>query len=165
MKRIGRAPCIFFKAATLLLLVPVIVVAACSMAAGDCNLYGPVPTSKITSPQWFVMVYSWRSVMIGRYVPKMLPYKWSHWGGFGVVECSITTGTATIGSFKAVSIPLWGTLAAASVTSLAWLVAYRLISRRRAIGLCAACGYDLRASEGRCPECGTAIGVTHEAKA
>ncbi|HEY2589611.1 MAG TPA: hypothetical protein VGI81_27950 [Tepidisphaeraceae bacterium] len=38
----------------------------------------------------------------------------------------------------------------------------RQMTRQRA-GLCASCGYDLRASTGRCPECGTAIAM--EAKA
>lgn len=37
-----------------------------------------------------------------------------------------------------------------------WVVESR-VSRRRLAGQCTVCGYDLRASKERCPECGMAI--------
>ena len=46
-----------------------------------------------------------------------------------------------------------------ALPSLTWAVlAYRREQRRKRIaaGRCVACGYDLRASKGRCPECGAA---------
>jgi hypothetical protein len=51
----------------------------------------------------------------------------------------------------------WFAVAVTALPPAAWL-GVRLLSRRarrRDRGLCPACGYDLRATPGRCPECGT----------
>lgn len=53
--------------------------------------------------------------------------------------------------------PFWCIAILAATPALAWLVT-RCRSRRKAIkhthGLCPKCGYDLRATPARCPECG-----------
>jgi hypothetical protein len=51
----------------------------------------------------------------------------------------------------------WACCLGTAILPAIWLVSFRLNRRkqRQVAGLCRRCGYDLRASKGRCPECGT----------
>jgi hypothetical protein len=62
--------------------------------------------------------------------------------------------------FVGIGFPIWFLLLVfAWLPTIAWLRyrGSRLRRRRHAMGLCIACGYDLRATPDRCPECGTAV--------
>ena len=58
-----------------------------------------------------------------------------------------------------VTVPLWSVALATGIGPAAWLIRWRKRCRRLCVaqGLCLRCGYDLRASPERCPECGTAV--------
>ena len=62
----------------------------------------------------------------------------------------------------AVTLPAYAVLPLAAVLPLLWgaFVLRRMQSgKRKAHGLCPACGYDMRATPDRCPECGAAAGT------
>jgi hypothetical protein len=57
-------------------------------------------------------------------------------------------------SLNSVYVPMWVLVGAAALTAGAF---YRLMPSRYRKGCCRRCGYDLRASPERCPECATPV--------
>jgi hypothetical protein len=55
------------------------------------------------------------------------------------------------------SVPWWPLIALSMVLPGWWFVRRRQQRRMARLGLCPNCGYDLRATPGRCPECGTVV--------
>jgi hypothetical protein len=79
------------------------------------------------------------------------------WLGFGyrcVPEyASESVNSAVWGNKHTLTIPYWGAFTVALVIPCLWLWQY-LRSRNENEDVCRHCGYDLRASGARCPECG-----------
>ena len=73
-------------------------------------------------------------------------------------RADVPAGVYRIERGENVAFPLWLPLGAfAALPAVGWLRS-RVARERARAGLCVACGYDLRATPGRCPECGTISG-------
>jgi hypothetical protein len=83
------------------------------------------------------------------------------WLGFGYAEGR----TPSIPTVRIVAIPLWFIVAVTGAVPVAWLIGGARRRRRVRENRCLNCGYDLRASAGRCPECGTTAGAAATVKA
>ncbi len=79
--------------------------------------------------------------------------------GFGVLSDAQASSFFFVTTGTAVFVPYWAIVAATALFPMLWLRAHTRDSRiaaHRARQRCTSCGYDLRATPGRCPECGAA---------
>ncbi len=61
-----------------------------------------------------------------------------------------------------VIVPLWALAVPLALPGGLWAWHRRRLRRQRRAGLCLNCGYDLRATPDRCPECGTPVPAGHK---
>jgi hypothetical protein len=77
------------------------------------------------------------------------------WHGFGIKHGLRQPPTLSRSDTERfLMIPAWLPMGVLMIWPMGMLGRYGLRRRRRGAGLCMGCGYDLRASTGRCPECG-----------
>jgi hypothetical protein len=101
----------------------------------------------------------------GRYSPGFSSERWDSWAnplfwpsgtttnslGFGVAHARLAEGDD-----YTLAVPYYAITLALLTPLLLWLVRYRRRARATAGLRCPVCGYDLRATPDRCPECGRA---------
>jgi hypothetical protein len=130
-----------------------------------------------------VWLEHWRGVNPVPTIPESSDVLWALWGtknsidgqpivvgysppppsqtnGFGFVQYVMDVGALTggryTGSMHSIAIPHWVIVGGALIAPIGWAVGSLRRHRWRRHGLCPRCGYDLRATPERCPECGRA---------
>jgi hypothetical protein len=88
------------------------------------------------------------------------PVRWPLAGGSWLDELGFSIDSVKLirgGDMIQAMVPCWFITLLAVLLPIVWASRWWKRHRRRTAGLCTACGYDLRASLDRCPECGTPV--------
>jgi hypothetical protein len=75
-------------------------------------------------------------------------------GRYGFELITGSTGGFYYYPLAGLTVPYWFVVGLTAVAPVRWLLLRTRRARRTRRGLCPACSYDLRATPGRCPECG-----------
>jgi hypothetical protein len=78
----------------------------------------------------------------------------------GVVVGRSPAGDPAAAAYFRILVPLWLLVVVTGALPMLRLCLALRRWRKKAPGFCSKYGYDVRANEDRCPECGTAIGKT-----
>jgi hypothetical protein len=125
--------------------------------------YDPSLAHAVLDPQWIAQLkrdatphwqFASGSAQAGGYYSSLKPGLWEALG-VGVASCESFGDTGRIGTWLVA--PYWLLVGLTAIAPLCALMRRRRAARRRPSGVCTTCGYDLRASKERCPECGTPI--------
>lgn len=127
---------------------------------GDAVSAGWKETENRTGWRWFgggiAAGRQWAPSIRPYYFPYRAPDGFITWLGFGFRTKTIDSGPVRHRQVS-VMFPYWLVATLLAVWPGALLFALSRRRSRSTVGLCANCGYDLRASPDRCPECGTAV--------
>ena len=178
MRRVLRHVFTALSALSLLLCVAACVLWVRSYRAADIVMHATVLTDSLQNANYVVSGRGGLGIVRFSPIPRSAPGGWS-WrtergkpilygnGGWPVDSRANRAGFALFWepTLTAVLMPIWLVVLVTAVLPACKLLAIRGHASRRRHGLCQACGYDLRASPERCPECGTAAPVSAAAPA
>lgn len=148
LRKIGRR---IFNGVTLLSLLLGIVVAGLWM----CRPSSEGQQEKLLHIGSLFATSSWNGCGIA-YEPSLSSLSFYDQLPYSVLHGTPLNGYYNLGVRGHIAVaPYWLLIALLSVLPISWIILYR--RRRWRTGMCCKCGYDLRASKDRCPECGEPI--------